>query len=153
MLVAGDSGEKKSKEVGGKFRNCLSLGDSKTSTLLAEGLSKSIHHTPELLETGIFIAAVPKYLDPGVKPLNSLTDTTMDKGVNKHLRITAYYHFKGPMWITVWELLLYRKRGQKSLQWAVMMARVSDFLALMWRGWHFAHKQIPFRGAWHSPFL
>lgn len=50
------------------------------------------------------------------------------------MHITAYYHFKGAMWITVWELLLYRKGGQKSLQWAVVMARASDFLALMWRG-------------------
>lgn len=82
------------------------MGHLKTSTLLSEGLSKSIHHTPELLEAGIFIAAVPKCLDPGVKPLNPLTDTTMDKGVNKHVHITAYYHFKGAMWITVWELLL-----------------------------------------------
>lgn len=151
-MVAGDSG-KNPKEVGGKFRNCVSLGHSKTSTLLPEGLSKSVHHTPELLEAGIFIAAVPKCLDPGVKPLNSLTNTTMDKGVNKHVHITAYYHFKGAMWITVWELLLYRKGGQKSLQWAVVMARVSDFLALMWRGWHFAQNQIPFRGAWHSALL
>lgn len=26
-------------------------------------------------------------------------------------------------------------------------------LALMWRGWHFAQNQIPFRGAWHSALL
>lgn len=145
--------KKKSKEVGGKFRNCLSLGHSKTSILLSEGLSKSIHHTPELLEAGIFTAAVPKCLDPGVKPLNSPTDTTIDKGVNKHVHITAYYHFKGAMWITVWELLLYWKGGQKSLQWAVVMVRVSDILALTWRGWHFAQNQIPFRKSQHSALL
>lgn len=99
--MAGYSEGKKKKEVGGKFRLCLSLGHSNTSTLLPEELSKSIHHTPELLEAGIFTAAVPKCLDPGVKPLNSLAGTTMDKGVNKHVHITVYYHFKGDMWIRV----------------------------------------------------
>lgn len=123
------------------------MGHSKTSTLLPEGLSKSIHHAPELLEVGIFIAAVPKCLDPGVKPLNSLTDTTMDKGVNKHVHITAYYHFKGAMWITVWELLLYRKGGQESLQRAVVMTRVSDFLALMWSWMALCTKPNPFQGS------
>lgn len=51
---------------------------------------------------GIFTAAVPQCLDPGVKPLIFLQITTMDKGVNKHGHITAFYHFKGYMWITVW---------------------------------------------------
>jgi len=60
----------------------------------------------------IFTTTVPKCLDPGVKPLNSLADTTVDKGANKHVHITAYYHFKGDMWITAWEQLLCRKASQ-----------------------------------------
>lgn len=83
---------------------------------------------------GIFTAAVHKCLDAEVKPLNSFRDTTMDKGVNKHLRITTYYHFKGDMWITVWELLLYRKRGEKSFVMGSGDRRVSGFRGLMWRG-------------------
>lgn len=62
------------------------------------------------------------------------------------MHITTYYHFKGAMWITVWELLLYWKGGQKSLQWAVVMARVSDFLALMWR-MALCTKPNPFQGS------
>lgn len=50
---------------------------------------------------GIFTAAIPQCLDPEVKPLIFLQITTMDKGTNKHRHITAFYHFKGYMWITV----------------------------------------------------
>lgn len=78
------------------------MGQSNICTLLLKELYNSTHLTPELQEMGIFTAAAPECLDPGVKPLIFLQITTMDKGVNKHSHITAFYHFKGYMWITVW---------------------------------------------------